>query len=228
MTRRVVAFLTAVWLTGILAIPAPAEARQQVPDGRDLSSASMMDGQSVQGIPVVSTTVMGGAKYYFVPRVGWLSESSLKALVALVSFVWPVDKLWPVKDRSANFGLQASSAPPAGSLRWLPALVVDGGVEFSDTTLLFGAGPRIFGQPAGGKWEFFGQVLVGGLHFKGGPGFSGGTDFVLTPGGGVIFAVPNHQLRLTGQLDFPIDFFGGGHATATQVTFGIAVPLGRR
>jgi hypothetical protein len=69
------------------------------------------------------------------------------------------------------------------------------------------------------KVKVFGQFLAGALHVF------GETDFAVQPGGGVDVAVnPRFDLRI--RLDFPIDFFDGGHQTGKRFGVGIVIPVG--
>lgn len=215
--HRVAPALSTLVLLTLLCLPVRAEAGQQV---------SFAAPQAQAGA-VISTTQVGGTKYYLVVGVGWVTESSLTAAIFQATWVDVLGNTTPIRDRAHTFGELQAASSASGSMRWFPALAVSGGFEASDSTLLFGAGPRIIGEPAGAKFQFFGQFLVGGLHFSGGTGFSGGTDFVLTPGGGVLIPLQHQRIRISAQLDFPIDFFGGGHETAKQFTFGVAIPLGK-
>jgi hypothetical protein len=90
---------------------------------------------------------------------------------------------------------------------------------FGANVFSIGAGPRVSRRVAP-RAAVFGQVLVGGLHFP------GQMDFLLQPGGGVEFHPHGKKYRLEGELDFPIDFFSGGHEVDKRFGFAIAFPLG--
>lgn len=100
-------------------------------------------------------------------------------------------------------------------------IVAEGGFVFSDTTVTYTGGPRVTFMPAGWPVAIYGEVLAGGLSFD------GGTDFLLMPAAGVTIPLGNSKFSIVGEIGFPIDYFDGGHETATRYMGGFLYRLGK-
>jgi hypothetical protein len=230
---------TTVVMSGAVLLGVQAAAVAQTISGGPVGISRQQVAAAVRFVPGAGGSVSGdGTNPAAIPRGGmamvrdvaerfsvggviagwWFSAFS--AADVKFRFTRPVRQLSPRPDRGF-FG--PASAPQATDLGLFLNIVGELNIGFFEggNVWTVGGGPQIV-KLLSEKLAVYGHMQVGILRDF------GFTDFMLQPGGGVIFALDNQKFLLTGGIDFPIDFFEGGSQTGRQLGFGVVLPLGAR
>lgn len=129
----------------------------------------------------------------------------------------------PMPSPERSFSTNSSTTRSASNVRIVPGLAGEVAFIPSQSTVTFMGGPRVMVVASNSRVAPYGEFLFGALHFSG--DFSG-TDKLMMPAAGVVIAIPNTKLKITGEIGWPIDFFDGFHETDTRFQFGVMLPIG--